>query len=180
MKSLLGLLNDPGPAFTPGALPVKVDGFPNSDGKYVLTQKRNGQYVLLLWRDVSVYDPVAKQPQPVTPTNVTLQDLAKNADISVYRPSEGSGLVTHTQGTSVPLQMDGSVTAITIDKIPAPSPTAVNATASNAAANVTWQLPSTLANVSGFEVTRQPGDKTFSLPATAHSYSDTGLTNGTS
>ena len=79
MKNLLGLLSDPGPAFTPQSLPIKVNGFP-SDGKYVLTQKRNGQYVLLLWRDVSIYDPVTKQPQTVTPTNVTLT-LAKGANL---------------------------------------------------------------------------------------------------
>ena len=59
MKNLLGLLSDPGPAFTPQALPIKVTGFP-SDGKYVVTQKRNGQYVVLLWRDVSDLRPGAQ------------------------------------------------------------------------------------------------------------------------
>ena len=177
MKNLLGLVSDPGPAFTPAALPVKVSGYP-SDGKYVLTQKRNGQYVLLLWRDAQIYDPATKQPTPVTPTNVTLQ-LAKGMSMKVYRPSEGSAPVTQAQGTSLPLQMDGSVTAITIDPIPAPAPTSVTATAGNGTATVNWQLPTTDANVTGFEVTRAPGS-TVSLPATARSFSDTGLTNGTS
>src|SRR3954454_24105084 len=81
MKNLLGLLSDPGPAFTPQALPFWVSGYP-SDGKYVLTQKRNGQYVLLLWRDASIYDPVTKQPQTVTPAPVTLT-LGKAANLSV-------------------------------------------------------------------------------------------------
>ncbi len=177
MKNLLGLLSDPGPAFTPKALPIQVTGFP-SDGKYVITQKRNGQYVVLLWRDVQIYDPVTKLPQPVTPTNVSVQ-LAKSSNLQVFRPSEGSAPVTQTQGSTLPLKVDGSVTAITIDPIPAPAPTSVNATAGNASATVSWQLPDTQANVTGFEVTRQPGS-TVTLPATARTFSDTGLTNGTS
>ena len=177
MKNLLGLLDDPGPSFTPASLPVKVTGYP-SDGKYVLTQKRNGQYVLLLWRDVSLYDPVTQTPQPVTPTNVTLQ-LAKGMNLSVYRPSEGTAPVTQTQGSTLPLQMGGSVTAITIDPIPVPDPGSVSATAGNASATVSWQLPATQADVTGFEVTREPGT-TITLPATARSFNDTGLTNGTS
>ncbi len=178
MKNLLGLLSDPGPAFTPAPLPVKVAGYP-SDGKYVLTQKRDGQYVLLLWRDVPIYDPATKQPQAVTPTNVTLQ-LAKSSNIKVYRPSQGSAPVTQMTGSSLPLQMDGSVTAITVDPAtPAPAPTKVAATAGNASANLTWQLPTTDADVTGFEVTRSPG-ATTTLAATARSFSDTGLVNGTS
>ena len=177
MKNLLGLLDDPGPSFTPAAAPGQGHRLPGRR-EYVLTQKRNGQYVLLLWRDVSLYDPVTQQPQPVTPTNVTLQ-LAKGKNRQVYRPSEGTAPVTQTQGSSLPLQMDGSVTAITIDPIPAPAPESVSATAGNASATVTWQLPATQADVTGFEVTRQPG-QTFTLPATARSFEDTGLTNGTS
>ena len=177
MKNLLGLLSDPGPSFTPQSLPIKVTGFPG-DGKYIVTQKRNGQYVVLLWRDAQIYDPVSKQPTPVTPTSTTVQ-LAKNSDVKVYRPSEQSAPVSQTQGSSFPLQLDGSVTAITIDKIPAPAPTSVTATAGNASANLSWALPTTEADVSGFEVTRQPG-VTTTLPATARSFADSGLTNGTS
>ena len=178
MKNLLGLLSDPGPAFTPQGLPIKVNGFP-SDGKYVVTQKRNGQYVVLLWRDVQIYDPVTQQPQPVTPTNVTM-DLARTSSIKVYRPSQQSTPVSQAQAASLPLQMDGSVTAITIDKLPAPAPTGVTATPGNAAATVSWTLPTTDANVTGFEVTRQPGGATYTVPATARSYTNTGLANGTS
>ncbi len=177
MKTLLGLLDDPGSApFTPGSLQVKVAGYPG-DAHYVLTQKRNGQFVLLLWRDVSVYDPVTQQRQAVTPTDVTLQ-LAKTSDITVYRPSEGSGPVTQAQGSSLPLQLDGEVTAITIDPPAAPAPQAVTATSGNRQATVSWQLPQTQAEVSGFAVTRQPGNVHLSASATARSVRDTGLANG--
>ncbi|MCW2807956.1 MAG: hypothetical protein JWQ93_1911 [Marmoricola sp.] len=178
MKTLLGLASDPGTAFTPAPLPVKVEGYP-SDGRYVLTHKRNGQYVLFLWRDVAVYDPVLQQPTTVTPTNVTLR-LVKDKDLKVYRPSQGSTPVTQVQGSSLPLQMDGQVTAITIDPIPAPSPQSVSAAPGNAEATVSWTMPPTQADVTGFEVVRQPGAKVLSVPATSRSVTDTGLVNGTS
>ena len=178
MKNLLGLLSDPGPSFTPQALPIKVTGFP-SDGKYVVTQKRNGQYVVLLWRDVQIYDPVLRLPTPVTPTSTTVQ-LAKTSNVTVYRPSEQSGPVTQSQTASFPLQLDGSVTAVTIGKLPPPAPTSVTATAGNASANLSWQLPTTDAAVSGFEITRQPGAVTTTVAPAARSYAATGLTNGTS
>ncbi len=178
MKSLLGLASDPGPAFTPQPLPVKIVGYP-SDARYVLTQKRNGQHVLFLWRDVSVYDPVLKQSQPVTPTNVTLQ-LAKTSSLKVYRPSGGPGAVTETQASSLPLQLDGQVTAVTIGPIPAPAPQSVTATPGNAEATVSWQLPATDANVTGFEIVRQPGAVVLSAPAAARSFRNSGLVNGQS
>ena len=178
MKNLLGLLSDAGPAFTPTALPVKVTGFPG-DGKYLLTQKRNGQYVLLLWRNVSIYDPATKQPQTVTPTNVTLQ-LAKNTKVTVYRPSSSAAPVSTTTGTSVPLQMDGAVTAITLDNPPAPAPQNVKAIAgTNRTATVSWTLPASDANVTGMSVTRVADGTTTTLPATATSWTATGLANGT-
>jgi len=178
VKNTLALLDDPGPAFTPTALPIRVAGFP-SDGKYVVTQKRNGQYVVLLWRDVSVYDPVLQQPQNVAPTNVTME-LAKTSSVKVYRPSSGAAAVSETQASSVPLQMDGSVTAVTIDPAPAPAPNSVTTKAGNREATVAWAIPTTSANVSGFSVTRQPGGQTFTVPSTARSYRDAGLVNGQS
>ena len=89
MKRLLALLADPGPDLTPGSLAVAADGLP-SDARYVLTQKRDGPFVLLLWREVSIYDPVAQQPVAVTPSDVTLR-LADPAGLTVYRPSEATG-----------------------------------------------------------------------------------------
>jgi hypothetical protein len=178
MKTLLGLASDPGPSFTPQPLPVKIEGYP-SDARYVLTQKRNGQHVLFLWRDVSVYDPVLKQSQTVTPANVTLR-LAKSSRIKVYRPTQGPAAVTQIQASSLPLQLDGQVTAVTIDPLQAPAPQSVRATAGKAQATVSWQLPTTDANVTGFEVLRQPGAVRRSAPSTARSFRDPGLVNGRS
>lgn len=115
MKNLLGLVSDPGPAFSPGSLAVKADGFP-ADGRYLLTQKRNGEFVLLLWRDVRVYDPITQERLPVTPAPVTLR-LGETADLHVYRPSEGSVPVSSAESAQLPLSLDGQVTAVTIDPV---------------------------------------------------------------
>ncbi len=115
MKDLLALLADPGAAFTPGSLAITADGFP-ADGHYLLTQKRNGQFVLLLWRDVRIYDPVAKTPLPVTPAPVTLR-LGVTSNLAVYRPTDGPSPVTRRRAAQLSLKLDGEVTAVTIDPV---------------------------------------------------------------
>ena len=69
--------------------------------------------MLLLWRDVSLYDPVAQQPESVAPTKVTLR-LA-----GAQRTWRSTGRREHGTGgpgprTSLPLKLDGHVTAVLI------------------------------------------------------------------
>ncbi|MEP9362040.1 fibronectin type III domain-containing protein [Nocardioides sp. CN2-186] len=179
MQRLLALMADPGPEITPGSLAVAADGFP-SDGRYVLTQKRDGSFVLLMWRDVSIYDPTTQQPVAVTPKDVTLR-LADPAQLKVYRPSDsGDPVGGTTTGTSLPLKLDGEVTAIAIDPVrpvPPPAPADVRVRRGNGSATVTWDLPQTSAAVTGFEVLRS-GGVPQRVPAEARSFTDTGLVNG--
>lgn len=155
MKTLVGLLSDPGPSFTPTSLPASVDGAP-SDTRMLLTQKRDGQYVLLLWRDVSVYDPLLHTHIATTPANVTV-NLGSPASLGVYRVSSGPTPVTKTVAQTLPLQLDGAVTAVTIDPPPVPAPpspptppatttpaapTVTSATAGKGSVTVAWRKPS--------------------------------------
>ena len=121
MKNLLGLLADPGQSFEPGSLAIEADGLPPGEARYVLTQKSNGQFVLLLWRDVSVWDPVQKARLPVTPADVTLK-LGASKDLAVYRPSDGTDPERETTADSLSLQLGGEVVAVTIGP---PSPPTV-------------------------------------------------------
>lgn len=140
MKSLLGLLADPGPSFGPGSLAVTADGLPG-DARYLLTQKRTGEFVLLLWRDVSLYDPDQQQYLPVTPTDVTLR-LGEPADLTVHRPSDPDAADVSTRGTSLPLQLDGQVTAITIVPATVPgAPRIGSARAGRHKVTVAWAAP---------------------------------------
>jgi hypothetical protein len=177
MKSLLGLLADPGPSFTPGSLPIDADDFP-SDARYLLTQKRDGRFVLLLWRDVNVYDPVTQEQVPVAPEPVNVR-LAQPAGMTVFRPSDGAAPVADYARSSLSLELGGQVTAIVIDPSRPPEPTNVTAKRGDARATVTWDLPPSPVHVTGFEVTRRPGGEVQSVAAGARSYRDTGLTNGT-
>lgn len=89
-------------------------------------------------------------------------------------------MVSHAQTTSVPLALDGQVTAITIGPVPAPAPTSVTAKTGNREMTVSWKLPATAAEVTGFEIIRQPGAVRFSATSAARSIRQAGLANGRS
>ncbi|HEU5038904.1 MAG TPA: fibronectin type III domain-containing protein [Nocardioides sp.] len=113
MQNLLALLDDPGPSFIPEPLAVTADGL-SGDARYLLTERRDGGYVLLLWRDVRIWDPVQQQRLPVTPDRATVR-LDVPHTLTVYRPTDGADPVRQRVGTSVPVELDGQVTAIAID-----------------------------------------------------------------
>ncbi|MGY2704703.1 hypothetical protein ACVW2K_004287 [Nocardioides sp. HB32] len=175
MRDLLGLLADPGPTFSPGALAVGAEGLPN-DARYLLTQQRDGRFVLLLWRDVRIYDPDQQKRIPVTPADVTIR-LDVPHDLTVYRPTDGPDLVRERVGTTVPVALDGQVTVVTIDPTDPPAPANLTATPGDGSATLRWKLPPTSAHVTGFEVTRGGGEP-VRLPPGARSYTESGLVNG--
>ena len=120
MQRLIALLSDRGPAFTPESLGVTPTGLP-ADARYVLTQKRDGTFVLLLWRDVAIYDPVAQQPIEVAPVDVTLA-FAAEKDVTVHRPSTSGEPVARRTGAELPLRLDGELLAIEIAPSADPEP----------------------------------------------------------
>ena len=100
MKRLLALLSDRGPSFTPTDLRLGVSGWP-SDGRYMVTQKRDGTHVLLLWRDASVWNPLTRAAVSVAPADVTLS-LDGPHRIAVQQVSGGAA------STSTGLVGDGA------------------------------------------------------------------------
>ncbi|KQW49052.1 hypothetical protein ASC77_10120 [Nocardioides sp. Root1257] len=181
MKNLLGLLADPGPSFSPGSLAVEATGLPPGEGRYVLTQRRDGRFVLLLWRDVSVWDAAQQEKVDVAPADVTLR-FAGAKNLVVHRPSSGAAAQRRTTASALSLSLGGEVVAVTIgppSPPTAPAPTHVRAKRGNASATVTWDLPRTKAHVTGFEISRIPGDHPRVVPARARSLRVTRLTNGT-
>jgi hypothetical protein len=81
VANLLGLLEDPGPSFIPGALSFTLIGAA-ADVHQLLLQKRNGDYYLVLWIEASGYNeatnvvtPVAAQSVELALTDATVQDL---------------------------------------------------------------------------------------------------------
>ena len=179
MKHMLGLLADPGPAFSPGSLQLDVTGFPG-DGRYLLTQKRDGEYVLLLWRNVSVWDQATQQPQTVAPANVTFT-LPGSHRMCVFRPTDSADPVQEASGSTVTVPMDGAVSALAIDPSStecAPAPQSATASAGNKQVSLSWKPPTTAAPVTGYQVTRQPDGVTRVFSAATRSYVDKSVVNG--
>ncbi|WP_395692177.1 hypothetical protein [Nocardioides sp.] len=178
MRSLLALLADPGPTFTPGRLAVTADGLP-TDARYLLTQRRDGRFVLLLWRDVRVFDPQEQTPLTVTSAAVTLR-FATSHRLTVHRPTDGPRAVASRVGTTLPLRLGGQVVAITVDPVRPPAPTGVSARPGPGRAVLSWRLPPTSARVTGFQVVRTgPGpDERWRLRPGARSLRDRGLRDG--
>lgn len=138
MRSLLGLLADPGPAFVPRALLLASTGWPG-DGRYLVTQKRDGSYVVLLWRDTEVYDPVLRRPLPDPVADVRLH-FPRSYDMGVHRLGDrASRRVAASSSITVPI--DGTVTALTL-RVPVPdAPVVVSRSARKGAVKVVWRAP---------------------------------------
>lgn len=169
MKTLLGLLSDPGPEFDTKPLRVAAAGWP-ADGRYLVTQKRDGTHVVLLWRDSQLFDPTRRETLPDPSASVTLR-LGRTLDIGVHRLT-GPEPVSESTGSSITLPMDGSVTAVTLREpaplAPEPAPTSTTSSTPLAAVpgqvtiravkvrrrsvTVRWKAPASSTPILGYEV----------------------------
>jgi hypothetical protein len=167
LRNLLDLVADPGPAFTPGRLGYTIAGA-TSDLRQVLVQKRSGEFVLLLWRDQSLYDPSTGQVRAVPPRNMTVQ-LEERARLDVHQPSTGGAPVLSTAGTSVPLTMAGQVVALRIRQPVGPAaPAGLRGKGKDRAAVLRWKRPATDGGspVTAYVVSGLPGRrKSITVPA---------------
>lgn len=112
MRNMLTLMSDPGAAFATDSLAYGVRGG-GSDLRQMLFQKRDGTFVLFLWRDVSVWNTRTLQPISVPKANLTV-DLGKPSTVGVVRPTTSAAPQQTVTGTSVPVAVGGEVVALTI------------------------------------------------------------------
>lgn len=70
MARLLGALEDPGPAHTPDPLAYELTDDAGGEVRTRLFGRRDGSYVLAVWRAVPVWDPLTQELLPVTPRRV--------------------------------------------------------------------------------------------------------------
>ncbi|MAS54741.1 hypothetical protein [Nocardioides sp.] len=118
MKRLLALLDDTEEAFTPGELGYTTSGG-GSDLRQLLTQRSDGTFVLLLWRDVSLWSTGQRTRIPVAPTSVTIS-LADSLTYAVHQPRSVLPLPTQVGvGRSITLPLAGDLVAVTLS---APDP----------------------------------------------------------
>ena len=121
LKNTIGLLEDPGPAFTPTALPYRLKGV-NSKTNTSLLQKRDGSYWLAVWQGASVWDNEARRMLEPADAALTLS-VDGVAGFRVYRPNEGVQVLRATTGSTVRFNSSADVTLIEILPVaPAPAP----------------------------------------------------------
>ena len=84
-KRMLDLFRDYGASFTPAGLRYTVSGAP-TDMHQRLYERRNGTKLLVLWRDVSIWNRVTQTDIAVTPVRATI-NLQTATPVSLYRPS---------------------------------------------------------------------------------------------
>jgi hypothetical protein len=114
LRNLMRLVDDPGRSFKTGSLDYELRNAPR-DLRQVLVQRRDGTFVLFLWRDVAIWDPKAERSVSVKPVKVTLK-LARSSDVRLHRPSSSSRPVASTFGATSPsVQLDGEVVAVVIN-----------------------------------------------------------------
>jgi hypothetical protein len=90
VKNLLAILRDEkAESFKPQSLRYSVEG-PKDELRHLLLQKRNGDFYLVLWRAVAVWDEIARKEVSVETIPVTVQ-LDKPAKwVRVYRPTKSA------------------------------------------------------------------------------------------
>jgi hypothetical protein len=119
VRNLLNLTADPGPGFAPQTLSYtatsSVAGL-----RQTLVQRRDGVFVLLLWRDVVMWDPTRQRLLAVQPAPVTVQ-LGDAAVVSTHLPSRSAEPVAVTPYVrAVDVEVGTDVTALVIDPAVAP------------------------------------------------------------
>jgi hypothetical protein len=96
LKNLLGLLADPGAAFTPTTKLSYTLAGTTSTVRQSLFQKRDGRFYLILWNDVSVYNTSSKTDIANAALPVAVTFATQPRTITRYLP------LTSATGTSVP------------------------------------------------------------------------------
>lgn len=70
LKNLLAMTADPGPAFKPRPISVRIDG--PDDLENLVLGRRDGTYQIVCWRDVDVYDPELRRDVAVPAESVSV------------------------------------------------------------------------------------------------------------
>ncbi|HWA15785.1 MAG TPA: hypothetical protein VG817_05090, partial [Gemmatimonadales bacterium] len=90
LLNLIQILKDPGPSFTPTALPFTITGDTIGMRKMLL-QKRDGRYYLALWTSASSYNVTAFSDWGLVSRGVTLRFDTPVRQVQFYRPNERPG-----------------------------------------------------------------------------------------
>jgi hypothetical protein len=112
LANTIRLLEDPGPAFTPGSLDYTLSG-ETANLHRVLLEKRDGTFYLALWRITSVWDPIAKTALDPPSEPVTLEVQPGIETASEYLPNVSTAPVrTLTEPSQVSVGVGPAIVLI--------------------------------------------------------------------
>lgn len=176
LKNLIALLEEPGATCAPTIFDYTLSGN-LTNIRHTLLQKSNGDFYLLIWQDVSVFDggsraDIANADVPVTCTFATSISAA-----TTYRYDDSGNLVASPatlSGSTLTLSVPDSLLIIKLTP-------AFKASSGNGKVLLNWPSSSSAVAYTIRRATALHGTYTPILTGTpATSYIDNGLTNGTS
>lgn len=190
LRRLVALTSDPGPSFVPDSLAYQITRGP-ADLRHVLLQRRDGTFLLVLWRDVSMWDRDQRRDLAVQPRAVRV-DLGATASIRGYRPSVGDQPFASVTSPFAELDLGGDPVVLEIDDDrappvagPAPRPAGVpqafKAAPRDGGTRLRWQAPADDggSGVLGYQITGLPGFPSLVQGSGARKATVRGLVNGT-
>jgi hypothetical protein len=108
LKSLIGALSDPGPAFSPPAQTYTIAG-DVTNVQHLMMMKRNGTYYLALWIETPSWNPTSYTPITVAPQTISIHAAAPLTSVSASTLNDSGTFV------STPTTLDPTNTIVTIN-----------------------------------------------------------------
>lgn len=114
VKNLLALFDDPGVSFEPKPLSVQVNGADDSLRQMVF-QRRDGEHLVALWQDASVWDPKTLEDLDVPAKPVSVEVGDGKQITAVHVPGESAEPVAQPMASTADLRIGASVTVLRIE-----------------------------------------------------------------
>jgi hypothetical protein len=129
LANLAALLADPGPAFTPGRLAVRLSG-DTAGLRHLLLQKADGRFWLVLWLERPGWDPAAGTELAVAaqPVAVTLAEPVAAA--RAFAPDLGTAPERHFAGPTRTIELEVPDRPLLLELLPWTPPATTAAAAS--------------------------------------------------
>ena len=123
LRNTIEILEDPGPAFSPGTLAFSLSDEGTAILHHTLLEKRDGAFYLALWRLESVWDPDKKEAlkAPGEPVTVHLEPGVQS--YSVYVPTLSSAPVSTVSQPTESMTVDVGPEVVILELTPEPPPT---------------------------------------------------------
>ena len=123
LRNTIEILEDPGPAFSPGTLAFSLSDEGTAILHHTLLEKRDGAFYLALWRLESVWDPDKKEALKAPGEPVTVHLEPGMQSYSVYAPTLSSAPVSTVSQPTESMTVDVGPEVVILELTPEPPPT---------------------------------------------------------